>query len=74
MPVGRLLAYLGYEMGTPIVGRTEAVNPSALRRIVEPRKQQAPKAEGDATKPETPKPDDAAAPAPEEPKAEDTPK
>ena len=27
MPVGRLLAYLGYEMGTPIVGRAEAVNP-----------------------------------------------
>ena len=41
MPVGRLLAYLGYEMGTPIVGRAEAVDPSALRRIVEPRKQQA---------------------------------
>ena len=50
MPIGRLLNYLGYDMGTPIVGRTEAVNPSALRRIVEPRKQQAPKAEGDATK------------------------
>jgi hypothetical protein len=74
MSVGRLLAYLGYEMGTPIVGRTEAINPSALRRIVEPRKQQAPKAEGDATKSEAPKPDDATAPAPEEPKAEDTPK
>lgn len=37
MPIGRLLAYLGYEMGTPIVGRAEAVNAGAMRRLIEPR-------------------------------------
>jgi hypothetical protein len=51
MQIGRLLAYLGYEMGTPIVGRAEAVNAPALRRLVEPRKQVQPKAE--APKPAT---------------------
>jgi hypothetical protein len=74
MPVGRLLAYLGYEMGTPLTGRTEAVNSGAMRRLVEPRKRQEPKPEGEATKAETPKPEEAAAPAPEEPKAEENPK
>ncbi len=39
MPISRLLAYLGYEMGTPIIGRAEAVNAPAMRRMVEPRKQ-----------------------------------
>jgi hypothetical protein len=38
MPINRLLAYLGYEMGTPIIGRAEAVNTPAMRRLVEPRK------------------------------------
>jgi len=74
MPVGRLLAYLGYEMGTPIVGRTEAVNSPALRRLVEPRKRGEAKAEGETPKAETPKPEDGAAPAPEEPKPDDSPK
>ena len=41
MPLCRLLAYLGYEMGTPIVGRAEAVNGPAMRRLVEARKQPA---------------------------------
>ena len=45
MPIGRLLAYLGYEMGTPIIGRAEAVNTPAMRRLVEPRKQARPKPE-----------------------------
>jgi hypothetical protein len=45
MPIGRLLAYLGYEMGTPIVGRTEAVNTPAMQRLVEPKQQGRPKAE-----------------------------
>jgi hypothetical protein len=74
MPVSRLLAYLGYEMGTPIVGRAEAVNPSALRRLTEPRKmvgsQAKSAAEPDANKPQedaaktaTPEPE----PKPEEP-------
>jgi hypothetical protein len=40
MPIGRLLAYLGYEMGTPIVGAAEAVNRDALRRLTAPRDQQ----------------------------------
>jgi hypothetical protein len=68
MPVGRLLAYLGYEMGTPIVGRAEAVNSPAMRRLVEPKKKVEPKAESEATKAEAAKPDAATTPAPEEPK------
>jgi len=74
MPVGRLLAYLGYDMGSPIVGRAEAQNTAAMRRLIEPRKTggrqatpapetDAAKAQEDATK--------AAAPAPEEPKPEE---
>jgi hypothetical protein len=75
MPVGRLLAYLGYEMGTAHTGRTEAINSGAMRRITEPRKRQVAKPEGEATKAETPKPEEAATPAPEEqPKAEEPPK
>lgn len=75
MPAGRLLAYLGYDMGTPVLGRTEAIDPSALRRIVAPRRRQEPRIEADSTKAEAPSPD-AAAPAPEadEPKAEEPPK
>jgi hypothetical protein len=74
MPVGRLLAYLGYDMGTPIVGRAEAVNTPAMRQLIEPRKtgrQAAPAPESDTAKPQ----EDAtkgATPAPEpEPKAEE---
>lgn len=33
MPIGRLLNYLGYDMNIPVVGRTEAVNDSAYRRL-----------------------------------------
>jgi hypothetical protein len=54
MEIGRLLAYLGYEMGTPIVGRAEAVNAPALRRLVEPKQQVRPKVE--AAKPAEAKP------------------
>jgi hypothetical protein len=66
MEIGRLLAYLGYEMGTPIVGRAEAINAGGLRRLVEPKQQVRPKAE--AAKP-------AAEAKPAEPpeKAEDEP-
>ncbi len=35
--IGRLLAYLGYEMGAPLVGRAEAVNAKALQRLTEKR-------------------------------------
>jgi hypothetical protein len=38
MPIGKLLAYLGYEMGTPLIGRSEGVNTPAMRRLVEPKK------------------------------------
>ena len=59
MPLSRLLAYLGYEMGTPVIGRAEAVNTPAMRRLVEPKKQLQPKpaAEPAATKTEEPKPE-----------------
>lgn len=35
--IGRLLAYLGYEMGAPVIGRAEAVNTSGLHRLTEKR-------------------------------------
>jgi hypothetical protein len=59
MPIGRLLAYLGYEMGTPIIGRAEAVNAPALRRLVEPRKQEraTPPAGAGSTEPAAPQPE-----------------
>ncbi len=38
MPLQRLLAYLGYNMGTAPIGRAEAVNSGALRRLQEPRR------------------------------------
>ena len=78
MPLGRLLAYLGYEMGTPVVGRTEAVNSAALQRLVQPRKKAAePKIETDSSKaaaePAKPEADavkpEAEAAKPEEPKS-----
>ncbi len=51
MPLSRLLAYLGYEMGTPIIGRTEAVNSAAMQRLLQPRKKSAePKAGTDSAK------------------------
>jgi hypothetical protein len=85
MPLGRLLAYLGYEMGSPIVGRAEAVNAPAMRRLIEPRKtgqQAAPapesetaKPQEEATKPAAPEPEPKAEePKAEEPKAEEPPK
>jgi hypothetical protein len=79
MPLGRLLAYFGYEMGTPVVGRTEAVNSSAMQRLLQPRKKAAePKIETDSSKtaePASAKPE-AEAPKPEAdaPKAEENPK
>ncbi|WP_165245724.1 hypothetical protein [Paludisphaera soli] len=35
--LGRLLAYLGYDMNAPISGRSEAVDDRALQRLTEPR-------------------------------------
>ncbi|WP_337176503.1 hypothetical protein [Paludisphaera sp.] len=37
MGLGRLLAYLGYDMTVPIVGQPEGVNAPALRRLTEPK-------------------------------------
>jgi hypothetical protein len=50
MPIGRLLAYLGYEMGTPLLGHSEGVNTPAMRRLIEPRKPSRPAAKA-ATEP-----------------------
>jgi hypothetical protein len=79
MPLGRLLAYLGYDMGTPVVGRTEAVNSAAMLRLTQPRKKAAePKIETDsksAAEPAEAKPEaeaakpEADAAKPEEPKS-----
>ncbi len=80
MPLGRLLAYFGYEMGTPIVGRTEAVNTPAMLRLVQPRKKAAePKIETDSSKagaePANAKPEaEAAKPEAEAAKPEEEPK
>jgi hypothetical protein len=38
MPIERLLAYLGYDMNTPIIGRAEAVDNTALMRLIAPRR------------------------------------
>jgi hypothetical protein len=55
MPIGRLLTYLGYDYHAPIVGRPEAVNKAAMRRLLAPRQhEQAKPAEGTPT--ETPPP------------------
>ena len=74
MPLGRLLAYFGYEMGTPVVGRTEAVNTPAMLRLVQPRKKVAePKIETDSSnagaEPAKAKPEAEAAKPKEEPKS-----
>ena len=80
MPLGRLLAYFGYEMGTPVVGRTEAVNTPAMLRLLQPRKKAAePKIETDGSKsgaePASAKPEaEAAKPEPEAAKPEEEPK
>ncbi|MBV8126498.1 MAG: hypothetical protein JO114_02405 [Planctomycetaceae bacterium] len=80
MPLGRLLAYFGYEMGTPVVGRTEAVNAAAMLRLVQPRKKAAePKIETDSSKagaePANAKREvEAAKPEPEAAKPEEEPK
>jgi hypothetical protein len=38
MTIERLLAFLGYDMNTPVVGRVEAVNENAMRRLTSPRR------------------------------------
>ena len=55
MTIGKLLAYLGYDMNSPILGRTEAVDPSAMRRLTAPRR--TPEAQTKAATSPTPKAD-----------------
>jgi len=67
MPIGRLLSFLGYDINTPVVGRAEAVNRSAIRRLTAERPQPnvvvkpeipkgIPKADMDADEPKAAKP------------------
>ena len=39
MTIGKLLAYLGYDMGTPILGRTEISDMNAMKRLTAKRSQ-----------------------------------
>jgi hypothetical protein len=70
MTIGKLLAYLGYDMNASIIGRTEAVDSNAMRRLTEKRRlpESQPKATAPAAKsdtdPETKK--DEAAPSEDE--------
>jgi hypothetical protein len=38
MTIEHLLAFLGYDMNAPVVGRPEAVNVNALKRLTSPRR------------------------------------
>jgi hypothetical protein len=38
MTIERLLAFLGYDMNTPLVGRSEAIDNKALMRLTAPRR------------------------------------
>jgi hypothetical protein len=49
MTIGKLLAYLGYDMNAAIIGRTEAVDSNAMRRLTEKRR--VPDAQPKATAP-----------------------
>ena len=58
MTIERLLAFLGYDMNTPVLGRVEGIDTNAMRRLTAPRRpSDAPKATIDTTKP-APKADD----------------
>ena len=67
MPIERLLNFLGYDINTPVVGRSEAVNQRALNRVTAKKPQLMPGAAGAAGA--TPKEE-----MKEEEPAEDTPK
>jgi hypothetical protein len=70
MTIGKLLAYLGYDMNTPVIGRTEVSDPGAMKRLVAPRRpvegQTKPAATPPAAKADT---DDAAEMKKDEPAA-----
>ena len=59
MTIERLLAFLGYDMSTPILGRVEGLDNNAMRRITAPRRPTdfTPKATTEASK-AAPKADD----------------
>jgi hypothetical protein len=44
MPIGKLLTYLGYDYAAPIIGRSEAVDEDALRKLTAPRRVNQPNA------------------------------
>jgi hypothetical protein len=69
MTIERLLAFLGYDMATPVLGRVEAIDENAMRRVTAPRHptDQQPKATTESTK-AAPKADDEM--GDEKPKAE----
>src|SRR5262249_14509564 len=46
MPIERLLTYLGYDYHAPIVGRAEAVDQAALRRLLAPKQRDQTKPAG----------------------------
>jgi hypothetical protein len=52
MTLDHLLAFLGYDMNTPVMGRVEGVDDNAMRRLTSPRRNtETPKASaGEATK------------------------
>lgn len=54
MTIGKLLAYLGYDMNSAIIGRAEAVDPTAMRRLTAKRRpaEAQPKAAAPAAKAE----------------------
>jgi hypothetical protein len=56
MTIGKLLAYLGYDMNSPVLGRTEQSDPSAMRRLTSPRRAPEGQTKPAATAP-TPKTD-----------------
>jgi hypothetical protein len=38
MPIERLLSFLGYDINTPVLGRSEAISSDAIRRLTAPRR------------------------------------
>jgi len=69
MPIERLLAYLGYDLNAPVIGRAEAVDTRALQSLTAPRRPTETQAKpaGETMKAEQPKAEEAAS---EETKAE----
>jgi hypothetical protein len=59
MPIQRLLNYLGYDINTPVVGRSEGVNTEAIRRLTakrQPIQPAAPKPTATADQPKAEEP------------------